>query len=601
MKSSGRDAPQTAAMARQHLGAIDALVLAALLALALLLMVRSGSRRGVELMPWPDGLEYAASAVNIDRGLGPVLHFGSYSYPSRYTEGYPLILAIAWPLTASDPARLYFATIAMGLLAIAAIYALTFRMFGRLSAALATSMLALSPVVLSYSTLVLSDVPAMAVTILAGLALASASDIESRPAARDSLAQAWAMVGILAGFAAMIRPTNAAMLAGLVLCLAMVRPAGLGLKLRHLFGAIAAFAIGFAIFPLWQMHTNVSILGSASASGYGWWVPEVYGSMGKTFSASYLFGPTMPRNPHGNVIVYVLTLLGLDGMMGDRGDPRFFLYPFAAAAFAAIGIGATIRDLGMRTAKRVMWFGLGFLVALLAVYSVYLFTDIAFLLPGAFVLFATAGFGIVAGNRWARGVLRNRERDGRSLAGAVGVIVLDVLLAISLMSVIASRLNANPTDSTMAPALEALDSTVPQNATVISNISMQFLELYLPGRQVLGLNTADPGERFTDYHLHRLFEKRTGGWDGALPAVVFDGADITKTAMFLLVAANRAKTPVFVLLCAPESEQYAAMLKTELDELQARFTIEPVEQNSAIALYRLSAKGGNAARSQPNR
>ena len=101
MKSSGRDASQSIAMAPQHLGAIDALVIAALLALALMLMVRSGARRGVELMPWPDGLEYAASAVNIDRGLGPVLHFGSYSYPSRYTEGYPLILAVAWPLTGS--------------------------------------------------------------------------------------------------------------------------------------------------------------------------------------------------------------------------------------------------------------------------------------------------------------------------------------------------------------------------------------------------------------------------------------------------------------------------------------------------------------------
>ena len=38
------------------------------------------------------GLEYAASAMNLAKGRGAVLHFGGYTYPSRYTGGYPLIL-----------------------------------------------------------------------------------------------------------------------------------------------------------------------------------------------------------------------------------------------------------------------------------------------------------------------------------------------------------------------------------------------------------------------------------------------------------------------------------------------------------------------------
>ena len=59
-----------------------------------MMMVRStGSRRGFELMPWPDGLEYAASAVSLAHARGAVLHFGGYTYPSRYTGGYPLIVA----------------------------------------------------------------------------------------------------------------------------------------------------------------------------------------------------------------------------------------------------------------------------------------------------------------------------------------------------------------------------------------------------------------------------------------------------------------------------------------------------------------------------
>src|ERR1019366_10017207 len=67
-------------------------ILAAIILLAITMMRSGGLRRGVELMPWPDGLEYAASAVNLANGRGAVLHFGGYTYPSRYTGGYPLIL-----------------------------------------------------------------------------------------------------------------------------------------------------------------------------------------------------------------------------------------------------------------------------------------------------------------------------------------------------------------------------------------------------------------------------------------------------------------------------------------------------------------------------
>ena len=158
-------------------------------------------------------------------------------------------------------------------------------------------------------------------------------------------------------------------------------------------------AIGFAIPVAWQLHQNSINLGSPFASGYAWWVPEVYGAGGRTFSIAYLFGPTMPRNPHGNVIVYVTTLLGLDGMLGDRGDARYFLYPFAAAVFAIVGFIAIFRTPGRSAARRLMWFGLGYLAALTGLYCFYLFTDVAFILPGAFVLFIAAGAGAALANR----------------------------------------------------------------------------------------------------------------------------------------------------------------------------------------------------------
>ncbi|HYB92164.1 MAG TPA: glycosyltransferase family 39 protein, partial [Candidatus Binataceae bacterium] len=202
-KSSGRSPARTADVAGARLGALDAAIIAAFALFAALLMVHGGSRRGVELMPWPDGLEYAAMAANIAHGAGPVLHFGGYSYPARYTEGYPLILAAAERLGAVDVPSLYLVTIAMGLLALALIYFLTLSLFGRAGAVIATLMLALSPVFLTNSALVLSDVPTLAVTIYAACALLRATEAERAAPSRRSMILDWAIFGIAAGFTVM--------------------------------------------------------------------------------------------------------------------------------------------------------------------------------------------------------------------------------------------------------------------------------------------------------------------------------------------------------------------------------------------------------------
>src|SRR5262249_23638342 len=162
-------------------------------------------------------------------------------------------------------------------------------------------------------------------------------------------------------------------------------------------------------------------LGGALSSGYGWWVPEVYSRSGRQFNVSHLFGPTLPRNPHGNLPVYVTALLGLDGMLGDQGDPRYFLYPFGAAAFALVRIFAALRDRDQRTARRLVYFGLALLGLLFAVYIFDLFTETAYLLPGVFIVFIAAGYGTVVANRWMRAAFSARARSTPKLAAGIGV------------------------------------------------------------------------------------------------------------------------------------------------------------------------------------
>jgi 4-amino-4-deoxy-L-arabinose transferase-like glycosyltransferase len=567
----------------------DWLIVAALLILTYVLVTSAGLRRGVELMPWPDGLEYAASGVNLANGRGAVLHFGGYTYPSRYTAGYPLILAFFQRYQGGD-FRPLSASIILGMLSVFGIFMLTRGQFWRLAATIAALLLALSPVFITYSSLVMSDVPTVFVTICAAVMLVVATSDYVTQASSWMRMAAWLMFGLVAGFSTIIRPTNAAILVGFALCIFMVP-----LERRDLAGlarVVLAVAVGFAIPVAWQLHQNSINLGSAFASGYSWWVPEVYDASGRTFSAAYLFGPTMPRNPHGNVIVYLTTLLGFDGMLGDRGNPRYFLYPFAAAVFAIVGFIAVFRAPGRSNARRLMWFGLGYLGALAALYCFYVFTDVAFILPGAFILFIAAGCGAAAANRYMRLVFKNRNRKTYQLASAASVIVLDLLLVISLASEAAVRMTAQPASSAMVEALQSLDSTLPRDATVVSNVSLQFLELYLSadGRRFVGLNSLDPGEQFTDYHLHRLYEKRAAGWNGAVPPVVFDGEQLSPAEAASLASAVGGKAPVFVFLAAPESQDYAEVLKSELDQLQQKFTVEPISQNEAVALYQLTVR-----------
>src|SRR5208282_3607747 len=146
--------------------------------------------------------------VNLDRGLGPVLHFGGISYPTLHPIGYPLILAAAYPLLGHRPERLCLVTALMALIAIAGLYLLTLWVFDRPSAVLAGLLLATSPYFLVCSTLVMSDVPALAVVVLAVLAFLYAEERQSLVAS--------ALCGLLAGLAVTIRVTDGAILAGML-------------------------------------------------------------------------------------------------------------------------------------------------------------------------------------------------------------------------------------------------------------------------------------------------------------------------------------------------------------------------------------------------
>src|SRR5271170_5948871 len=130
-KSSKQPVASTA-HAHPLLQHFDWLIVVALLILTAVMIQFGGLRRGLELMPWPDGLEYAASAVNLAAGRGAVLHFGGYTYPSRYTGGYPLILEFFRRVFGGNVSLLSNASAVIAILSVLAVFFLARMVYGRL-------------------------------------------------------------------------------------------------------------------------------------------------------------------------------------------------------------------------------------------------------------------------------------------------------------------------------------------------------------------------------------------------------------------------------------------------------------------------------------
>jgi 4-amino-4-deoxy-L-arabinose transferase-like glycosyltransferase len=556
---------------------IDAALLALLLGFALLLIVRTGFANGQELYPMPDAVEYAAIAVNLDGGLGPVLHFGGITYPCRYTIGYPLILAAAYPLLGRRPERLCLVTALTALVAIAGLYMLTLWVFDRPSAILAGLILATSPDFLGLSTCVMSDVPALAVVVLAVLAFLYAEEKESLVAS--------ALCGLLAGLAVIIRVTDGAILAGMLAAALLVRPR------RLQFAQVMAFAIGFAPFPGLQAWVNLHYLGSILSSGYAFWHPEDYSSFFKSFELRFLFVPADTIYRHGNLVSYALAMLGLDGLLGELtsgtefgtlGHARYALYPFPVLVFAGLGVFTALRRKGNARTMRAVYLGFGFLASLLLIYLSYFYLDPRFMLPALFIVFAAAGYGLVSANRGLK----------RGWAG-FAVIALDAVLAGAIVVETVSRLAAAPPPrSDLVADVLAMRPRL-TNAVVVSDISLQWLELYAGGERTefVGLNSlfaSRVGEAVaTEYHLYWLYNKKSEGWSGPMPPILFPRGELDLAQARKLAEEDKKGRPVYLLVLVPETREWLKELEPELAEIARYFSLETIAYNPEVGLYRL--------------
>lgn len=557
----------------------DVWLLALILGFAMLLLARTGFANGQELWPMPDAVDYASMAVNLDRGLGPVIHFAGITYPALNTIGYPLILAAGYPIVGHQPERLCLVTALTALIAIAGLYLLTLWAFDRTTAIVAAMLLTMSPYFLGLSTCVLSDVPALAVIVVAVVAFLYAEE-------KDSVA-ASATCGLLVGLAITVRLTNVTVLAGMVAALML---AG---SRRSQFSRAIAFALGFILFPALQAWVNLHSLGSLFANGYAFWRPDLHGWGGIAFAMRYPVERAYTTAAHGNaisygnLISYALALLGLDGLFGQLNlglelrpllHSRYSLYPFPVAIFAVLGFYFVSGEKRNAITMRTVCLGVGFLAPLLLIYLFYFYLDVRFLLPGTFIVFAVAGYGLVTANRsftsgWTR----------------FAVLLLDVCLVAALVVETGSRLLIPSPDSKLVAEVHALRPLM-ANSVVVTDVSLLWLDLLEgdDGIEYVGMDNLFAEEAINEYHLHFLYEKRSAGDRGPIPPILLPDGKLDPHEASKLGDEEKQGRTVYLLVAMPMRVDWASTLMSEFGEIDRSFSMEMVEHYPQIALYRLT-------------
>jgi hypothetical protein len=480
-----------------------------------------------DIQPAPDAVEYAVTAQRLAGGESFALPLPGRDYPARYPFGFPALLAPAYRLPGATVRSGLYAVIALAVVAVVLVYLLGKRLLGCPGGIIAALTLLLLPPYPAWSRAIMSETATVALVAAAALLLhaACASATTRR---RDSLLLG---AGLVAGVAILARLNNVALVGALV----VGGIAGIGLR-RAPPRAALALGLGPACALLALALYNTRTFGGPLATGYGYWVPEWYGQLGKGFSPAYAFrAPPVIGDlnaPAGlsNVAYYARSLAGVLPAHGS------LLLTSGLAALAALG-GLAATRARARPARAVVAFGLALAALTGAIYLPYFLDDVRFLAP----LAPLAALAIGNAGRLGIGLLRASLRARRPLLAlpraALGAVILAVLLQNLLLPAAVARDESYPYRRLVrgdAPALRrpapALD-TIAAYRAVAAPGSILVTDLLPPLLGAGGL-----GDR-------RVAPLTLGEYWGQAP--LRDTAPVTDRQR-LLLAALRAGTPVYL-------------------------------------------------------
>lgn len=250
----------------------------------------------------PDSAQYATSGYNLAEGKGFCIFINDLKLPPQYPPGFPLMLAPFYRLTGLELHGAIYLILAFSLLSILLCYFLAREVFGRGAALLAALLLAVSPLYVGYSQVLISDMASNSFIIL-GLWLAW------RAAGRERLSPLlWLFAGASCGFSASVH-----LLSGVtVIPLAAAAVLASGGRFRRLLPVLFLSAAGFiAGLSPFLLNNHISF-GSVLSTGYDYW--SRWGAGERNFALAYALRNTAVSEAGsrtGNIGYYLLHFLGL--------------------------------------------------------------------------------------------------------------------------------------------------------------------------------------------------------------------------------------------------------------------------------------------------
>ena len=266
------------------------------LAIAFILLFRTAYNAS-DLEIVPDSVEYAVAASRLVTDQSYTIVIDGQSWPPRYAPWFSmLVIAPAYLLFGDEPGNAVFPIMFAGLLGIGAAFVIGYQASGPICGVSASLSLLVLPLYRYLSMQVMTDVPCIALLLMACLLYMRLQTVSSHSWAPYLLA------GILSGLCAAFRPVCASVILPFLWFIVRNNPK------RQAFQKTALVVTPGLLFAVLTMCYNYSVFGTPMRTGYHFWCPVPYDQPGMTFSLSY-FTDNLEIIAQKGLLLIVLVLL----------------------------------------------------------------------------------------------------------------------------------------------------------------------------------------------------------------------------------------------------------------------------------------------------
>lgn len=468
----------------------------------------------------PDSVEYAAGAVHLAKNEGYFVAVDAKKFPPRYSPCFPALLTPAYWIPAGDRiGNGILVVFALGLMGVVLAYATAARVSGPWGGACAAILILLIPDYTAMGRMIMSDVPASALLLMAYLLF-----MLTNPQSRFFLAMLF-VAGSVIAIGGGVRPvTSVAILPFLLMIIRS--PTSLWRRLLQ----VAILAAPLACVGMLTGLYNIKTFGGFFRTGYNFWCPVPYDSFPLTWSHIYLSQnlATLLSTPVIAMACLVPLLLWLR-RRSATADPE------------AMQI------------RRLLVFAVFTALPLTLVHLFYFFQSARFFLPAACML--AVPLGAVAGLFCTHTSCEFRRM--------ILLMIVSAFIVVRLL-----EQDFSPVRRMTADMISAL---TPPNAVIVSSIDPAYLELTVTSgtsRRIIPLS------RSTEYASKLVAPRRmtdidprpAGWWDHRCAGLSKAGAieaveRVTSEDPSMLEEYLAAHRRIFLVLVNPADADLAASAK----------------------------------------